>query len=48
MSNVIPQRLVFTLKDTEREGELLADGKYADINIYSILKREVESWKFNI
>lgn len=41
-SNAIPQRLGFTLEGTEREGELLADGKYADLNVYSILKREVE------
>lgn len=40
--------LGFTLEGIEREGELLVDGRYADINVYSILKREVESWKFNI
>lgn len=44
-SNAIPRRLGFTLEGTEREGELLANGSYTDINVYSILKREVESWK---
>lgn len=44
-SNAIPQRLGFTLEGTEREGGLLADGTYADINVYSILKPEVEGWE---
>lgn len=44
-SNAIPQRLGFTLEGTEREGELLVDGKYADTHVYSILKREIEDWK---
>lgn len=44
-SNAIPQRLGFTLEGTERDGELLIGGKYADTNVYSILKREVENWK---
>lgn len=44
-SNAVPQRLGFTLEGTERDGELLIDGKYADTNVYSILKREVENWK---
>lgn len=44
-SNAIPQRLGFTLEGVEREGELLADGRYVDINVYSILKPEVEGWK---
>lgn len=44
-SNAIPQRLGFTLEGSERDGELLIGGKYADINVYSILKKEVESWK---
>lgn len=43
-SNAIPRRLGFTLEGTEREGELLADGKYTDIRVYSILKAEVEAW----
>ncbi len=40
-SNAIPQRLGFQLEGTEREGELLASGKYADINVYSLLKEEI-------
>lgn len=43
-SNAIPMRLGFTLEGTEREGELLSDGRYVDINVYSILKKEVEAW----
>lgn len=39
-SNAIPQRLGFHLEGTEREGELLASGIYADLNVYSILKKE--------
>lgn len=44
-SNAIPQRLGFTLEGTEREGELLLTGKYTDLNVYSILKNEVENWE---
>lgn len=44
-SNAIPQRLGFQLEGTEREGELLSSGLYTDINVYSILKKEVELWK---
>lgn len=40
-SNAIPQRLNFKLEGTEREGELLASGVYADIHVYSILKSEI-------
>lgn len=43
-SNAIPQRLGFHLDGTEREGELLSSGEYADLRVYSILKREVEGW----
>ncbi len=43
-SNAIPQRLGFTLEGIEREGELLLEGKYTDLNVYSILKNEVENW----
>lgn len=43
-SNAIPCRLGFTLEGTERQGELLLGGKYADLNVYSILKSEVENW----
>lgn len=39
-----PRRLGFTLEGVEREGELMADGQYVDLNVYSILKREIENW----
>lgn len=39
-SNRIPQRLGFTAEGVERDGELLVDNKYTDLNIYSLLKRE--------
>lgn len=44
-SNAIPQRLDFTFEGTERCGELLHTGEYADINVYSILKEEVNEWE---
>lgn len=40
-SNGIPIRLGFHHEGTERYGELLASGEYADIHVYSILKEEV-------
>ncbi len=40
-SNRVPLRLGFQYEGTERAGELLASGEYADINVYSILKEEV-------
>lgn len=43
-SNAIPKRIGFILEGTEREGELLASGEYVDINVYSILKKEIEQW----
>lgn len=43
-SNVIPLRLGFKLEGTEREGELLASGYYTDINVYSILQKEILTW----
>ena len=42
-SNAIPRRLGFTLEGVEREGELMADGQYVDLNVYSILKRELNN-----
>lgn len=39
-----PACLGFTLEGVEREGELMADGQYVDLNVYSILKREIENW----
>lgn len=45
-SNGIPIRLGFLREGTERAGELLASGEYADIHVYSILKEEVLAEKF--
>lgn len=42
-SNAIPCRLGFTLEGIERDGELMADGKYTDLCVYSILKSEMVS-----
>jgi Acetyltransferases, including N-acetylases of ribosomal proteins len=41
-SKKIPQKLGFTLEGIERDGELLCDGKFTDIEVYSLLKSE---WK---
>lgn len=40
-SNAVPIRLDFKKEGVERDGELLASGKYTDLNIYSILKTEL-------
>lgn len=40
-SNGIPIRLGFHHEGTERAGELLSSGEYADINVYSMLKEEI-------
>ena len=42
-SNAIPQRLGFCLEGVERAGELLSSRKYTDLNIYSILRKEVRN-----
>ncbi len=39
-SNAIPKRIGFKFEGTEREGQLLASGKYTDINVYSLLKKD--------
>lgn len=39
-SNRIPKKLNFTFEGVERDGELLVDNKYTDINVYSLLKKE--------
>ena len=36
-SKNIPKRLNFTLEGIERDGELLSDGKYTDLEVYSKL-----------
>lgn len=41
-SNGIPIRLGFCHEGTERAGELLASGEYADINVYSFIKEEIQ------
>ena len=39
-SKKIPQKLNFTFEGIERDGELLAGGKFTDIEVYSLLKNE--------
>lgn len=39
-SRRIPEKLGFHLEGIERDGELLVDGVYTDIAVYSLLKRE--------
>lgn len=42
-SNAIPQRLGFHLEGVERCGELFPLHKYVDLNVYSILRKEVKN-----
>jgi len=39
-SNKIPKRLNFMFEGIEREGELLAGGVFADLNVYSMLRKD--------
>jgi len=39
-SRKIPQKLGFVFEGIERDGELLSGGKYVDIEVYSLLKKE--------
>ena len=41
-SSNIPRRLGFVFEGVEREGELLTSGKFTDVEVFSILKREFE------
>lgn len=41
-SRRIPERLGFQLEGIERDGELLVDGIFTDIAVYSLLKREFQ------
>lgn len=41
-SDAIPKRLGFKLEGVERDGELLSSGCYTDLNIYSLLKSEID------
>ena len=40
-SKKIPKRLGFSLEGIERDGELLSGGVYTDLEVYSLLKRDV-------
>ncbi len=39
-SRRIPQRLGFLFEGIEREGELLSNGEFTDLEVYSLLKKE--------
>jgi ribosomal-protein-serine acetyltransferase len=44
-SKRIPQRLGFTLEGIERDGEILSDGSFTDLEIYSLVKRvDTKNW----
>lgn len=40
-SKHVPQRLGFTFEGIERDGELLSDNVFTDIEVYSFLKRDL-------
>lgn len=40
LSKNIPKKLNFVFEGIERDGEILSDGEYTDIEVYSILKRK--------
>jgi ribosomal-protein-serine acetyltransferase len=40
-SKRIPQKLNFTFEGIERAGELLSDGTFVDVEVYSLLKRDL-------
>lgn len=42
-SKNIPKRLGFTLEGIEREGELLSDNIFTDLEVYSMLKRDFKN-----
>lgn len=42
-SNAIPRRLGFRLEGVERAGEYAGEGRYYDLNVYSLLARERNS-----
>jgi ribosomal-protein-serine acetyltransferase len=39
-SKNIPKRLNFEFEGIERDGEILSDGEYTDVEIYSLIKRK--------
>lgn len=41
-SRKIPQKLGFSFEGIERDGELLAGGHYADIEVYSLLRKDYD------
>ena len=45
-SKNIPQRLGFSLEGIERDGELLSDGVFTDLEVYSILKNDFRKLKY--
>ncbi len=45
-SKKIPQRLGFSLEGIERDGELLSDGKFTDLEVYSMLKNNFRKLKY--
>lgn len=45
-SKSIPQRLGFTLDGVERDGELLSDGVFTDLDVYSMLKSDFKKLKY--
>ncbi|WP_299824068.1 GNAT family protein [uncultured Pontibacter sp.] len=42
-SNSIPKKLNFTFEGLERDGELLSNGQFHDLEVYSLLRREWET-----
>ncbi len=42
-SNKIPQRLGFTLEGIERDSELVRDGVFRNANVWSLLKKDINS-----
>jgi len=45
-SKSIPQRLGFTLEGIEHDGELLSDGVFTDLEVYSMLKKDFKKLKY--
>lgn len=39
-SNKVAQRLSFVFEGIERDGEILSDGEFTDLNVYSFLRRK--------
>ncbi len=41
-SSAIPKRLGFSFEGVERDGEFFSEGKFFDVEVYSLLRREFE------